>query len=59
MVFNIKGNKVRLVVKIDYGWGQIYICWFGTHAEYDKIDGGNSGERWLSQFIMTMTSRSR
>lgn len=38
VVFNIKGNKFRLIVKIEYGWGQIYICWFGSHAEYDKID---------------------
>lgn len=38
MVFNIKGNKFRLIVKIEYGLGQIYVCWFGPHADYDKID---------------------
>lgn len=38
MVFNIKGNKFRLIVKIEYELGQIYVCWFGPHAHYDKID---------------------
>lgn len=38
IVFNIKGNKFRLIVKIEYERKQIYICWFGSHAEYDKID---------------------
>jgi mRNA interferase HigB len=38
MVFNIKGNTYRLVVKIHYNTGVIYIRFIGTHAEYDKID---------------------
>jgi mRNA interferase HigB len=38
VVFNIKGNDYRLVVKIHYITGIIYIRFFGTHAEYDKID---------------------
>lgn len=38
VVFNIKGNDYRLVVKIHYNMGIIYIRFFGTHAEYDKID---------------------
>jgi mRNA interferase HigB len=37
-VFNIKGNDYRLVVKIHYNTGRLYIRFVGTHAEYDKID---------------------
>jgi len=37
-VFNIKGNSYRLVVKIHYNTGVIYIRFIGTHAEYDKIN---------------------
>jgi mRNA interferase HigB len=38
VVFNIKGNDFRLVVKIHYNTGIIFIRFVGTHAEYDKID---------------------
>ncbi len=38
VVFNIKGNNYRLVVKINYDYGQVFIRFVGTHAEYDKID---------------------
>ena len=38
IVFNIKGNKYRLVVWVQYKYGRVYIRWFGTHSEYDKID---------------------
>lgn len=38
VVFNIKGNKYRLLVKIDYDRQVIFIIWIGTHKEYDKID---------------------
>lgn len=40
VVFNIAGNKYRLVVKIHYNSGVVYIRFTGTHAEYDKIDAG-------------------
>lgn len=35
-VFNIKGNKYRLIVSIDYEKQLIYIKYALTHAEYDK-----------------------
>ena len=38
MVFNIKGNKYRLIVKINFGYQMIWIRFIGTHAEYDKIN---------------------
>jgi mRNA interferase HigB len=37
-VFNIKGNKYRLVVMIHFTIRTIYIRFFGTHSEYNKID---------------------
>jgi mRNA interferase HigB len=38
IVFDIKGNKYRLVVKVNYQAGIAQIRWAGTHAEYDRID---------------------
>jgi mRNA interferase HigB len=38
VVFNIKGNDYRLVVKINYSYRMIYIRFVGTHAEYDEIN---------------------
>lgn len=38
VVFNIMGNKYRLIVRIVFEFKSIQIKWFGTHAEYDKID---------------------
>lgn len=38
VVFNIKGNKYRLVVAIDYEYKVIFIRFIGTHIQYDKID---------------------
>ncbi len=37
-VFNIMGNKYRLVVRIVFSYKVIQIKWFGTHKEYDQID---------------------
>ena len=38
VVFNIAGNKYRLVVRIVFPFKAIQVKWFGTHKEYDKID---------------------
>ena len=38
VVFNIKGNHYRLVVRINYHYRVVYIRFVGTHAEYDRID---------------------
>lgn len=34
----IKGNHYRLVVAVNYAAGIVFIKFFGSHAEYDKID---------------------
>lgn len=36
VIFNIKGNKYRLVTKIAYKTGVVFIKWIGTHSEYSK-----------------------
>ena len=38
VIFNIMGNKYRLVVRIVFEFKAIQIKWFGTHTEYYKID---------------------
>lgn len=38
VVFNIKGNSYRLIVKFSYGKQWAFIRFVGTHDEYDKID---------------------
>ena len=41
IVFNIKGNTYRLVVKFNYEKQWIFIRFIGTHTEYDEIDADN------------------
>jgi mRNA interferase HigB len=38
VVFNIKGNNYRLIVKINYTHKMVWIRFIGTHADYDKIN---------------------
>jgi mRNA interferase HigB len=38
VVFNIAGNKYRLVVRVNYAYGIVYIRFIGTHRQYNRID---------------------
>ncbi len=38
VVFNVAGNKYRIVVWINYPYRVVYIRFIGTHRQYDKID---------------------
>lgn len=38
VVFNIKGNKYRLIVKLNLEYNLCWIRFIGTHSEYDKIN---------------------
>jgi mRNA interferase HigB len=38
VVFNIKGNDYRLIAVVQYKGGVLMIRFFGTHADYDKVN---------------------
>ena len=38
VVFNIKGNKYRVIVAVQYKFQLVYIRFVGTHQEYDQVD---------------------
>ena len=38
VVFNIAGNKYRLIVRVNYPYRVVYIRFIGSHEEYDQID---------------------
>jgi mRNA interferase HigB len=38
VIFDLGGNKYRLVVRVSYEYKHVLIKWIGTHKEYDKID---------------------
>lgn len=38
VVFNIRGNRYRLVATIDFEKAILWIIWIGTHSQYDRID---------------------
>lgn len=46
VIFNIKGNSYRLVCGVRFQPPIVYVKWFGTHAEYDKIDAANATMRF-------------
>ena len=41
IIFNICGNKYRLIVKINYFAKIVFIKFIGTHKQYDKINVNN------------------
>jgi mRNA interferase HigB len=38
IVFNICGNKYRLIVDINYKRKWVFVLFIGTHKEYDRVD---------------------
>jgi mRNA interferase HigB len=38
IIFNIAGNKYRLVTYVNFAFHTVYIRFVGTHAEYDALD---------------------
>ena len=38
VVFNIRGNKYRVIVAVQYQFKIVFIRFVGTHAEYDQVD---------------------
>jgi mRNA interferase HigB len=38
VVFDVGGNKYRLIVHVAYPFGRVLIKFIGTHADYDRID---------------------
>jgi mRNA interferase HigB len=43
LVFNIAGNKYRLIVSVNFKYKCMYVCFVGTHRQYDEI---NAEEVW-------------
>jgi mRNA interferase HigB len=41
LVFDIAGNKYRLVVHVAYRFGRVLVKFIGTHKEYDRIEAGS------------------
>ena len=41
VIFNIAGNKYRLVAAVHYRGSRIYVRFVGTHEEYDRIDANS------------------
>ena len=41
IVFDIAGNKYRLIVHVAYRFKRVLVKFIGTHKEYDKIEAGS------------------
>ncbi len=41
IVFNIKGNSYRLIIKFNFEKQLAFVRFIGTHSDYDKIDANN------------------
>ena len=57
-IFNIKGNKYRLIVSIDYEAQLIYYKYFLTHAEYDR-DNWKNDDYYVSEVVNGKRTISR
>lgn len=38
LIFDLGGNKYRLVVHVSYTYGRVMVKFIGTHSEYDRIN---------------------
>ena len=38
VVFNVGGNKYRMVVRVEYAKKLVFVRFIGTHQDYDRID---------------------
>jgi len=38
VIFDLGGNKYRLIVHVSYAFGRVLVKFIGTHSEYDRID---------------------
>jgi mRNA interferase HigB len=45
LIFDLGGNKYRVVVHASYAFGRVLIKFIGTHAAYDRIDPETVGRR--------------
>ena len=44
VVFNVGGNKCRLLVEVQYQAGIVWVKFVGTHAQYDRIDAETAND---------------
>jgi mRNA interferase HigB len=44
-IFDIGGNKFRVIARVSYRFGRVMVKFVGTHAEYDRVDAATVGKR--------------